>query len=389
MVMSVGATLVSNAPSPFSEHNPNHQLVWDSTSLKALQFCPTYYKNSIIDGYRVDGESLHLDFGIFFASGVETFKKARVEGKTKEEATLLAIKRVVEVSWITDPNDADDHMNLPGTGGHPWGGHYEAQWHCTGTTKYKNEKGNAAKCPLSHKGHWVPGNGPSICGRCGSPTETTRRYLPTNNAKNRHTLVRLIAWYCEEQPDTLDTGFHALKFPNGKIAVELSFKIPLPYQTKQGEYYILAGHIDSLMTDGNETFFADNKTTKNAINASYWKQFNPNTQFSTYDLGTSLLYPSLEIRGGYVEAAQVLVEGARFAVQPIYYSAAQREEYFIELKYWFDLAERMAEENYWPMNRSNCKICPFNGICSKEPAKRQAYLDADFVKRPWNPLEER
>lgn len=380
------------APNPYSVHNGKLQLVWDATSLKALQFCPTYYKYSIVDGWRVDGEVLHLDYGIFFASGVETFKKARMEGSTKEEATLLALKRVVEDSWLKDKMSdgiQSDSVSQYQHGGHPWGGNYEDQWRCTGTEKFRNEKGNAAKCPFSHKGHWVPGTGPALCGRCGSPTETERRYIPANNAKNRHTLVRLMAWYCEEQPDDLTKGFHALKFPNGKLAVELSFKIPLPYQNKQGEYYVLAGHIDSLMTDGTETFFDDNKTTKNAINASYWKQFNPNTQMSTYDLATNLLYPSLEIRGGLVEAAQVLVEGARFAIQPIYFNAAQREEYFAELQFWFDLAEQFAERGYWPMNRSNCKICPFNGICSKEPAKRQGYLEADFVKRPWNPLEER
>ena len=370
---------VAQAPSPYSIHNPQHQLVWDSTSLKQLQFCPRAYQYSILEGWR--GSAVDLEFGIYFASGVETYKKARLDGFTKEQAQLAAVKRVVEDSWI---ETGDGKIT-----GHPWGGNYETQWRCTGTTKFRNAKGNAAKCPYSHKGVWIPGHGPSVCGSCGSETESVRRYAPTNNAKNRHTLVRLIAWYCEEQPEDLTSGLHALRFPNGKPAVELSFKLPLPWQNKHGETYILAGHIDSIMTNGDENFAADNKSTKNAISSNYWKQFKPNTQVSTYDLAGSLLWPELNLKGFMIEAAQVLVDGARFGSQLFYNTQAEREEYFGELQWWLDQAERFADAGHWPMNRTNCKICTFNAICSREPAKREASLKADFVKRPWNPLEER
>lgn len=387
---------MTQAPSPYSQHNPKLQVAWDSTSLKALMTCPRFYQLAMLEGWR--GTSVHLDFGIMFASAVETYKKARLDGRDKTTATMLAIKRAMEDSWI----DSGERCELCTEGasctvcelsgeppGKPWGGDYENLWHCTGTVKYKNPKGNRAKCPNAHVGVWFPAPAPETCGLCGSPIEVVRQYVPVDRLKNRKTLIRLVAWYCEEQPEHMDEGWHALKFPNGQPAVELSWKIPLDWSNKYGEPYILAGHFDSLMTDGREVFVSDNKTTKNSFGASYWQQFSPNVQVDTYDLAGSLLFPGLNVRGVRIEAAQITQDGARFAQQPFYTTDARREEYLTELRYWLGQAEKFAEDDYWPMNRTNCKLCPFAGICSKDPGKRKMFLQGNFTKQPWNPLAER
>lgn len=384
------------APSPYSIHNPNLQIVWDSTSLRALQFCPRSYQYGILQGWR--GSAVDLEFGIYFASGVETYKKARLDGATRDEAQLLALRKVVEDSWLDSGERCEVCQDGPDCTvcelpmepiGTPWGGTYESQWRCQGTQPYKNKKGNKAKCPYSHKGIWHPAPAPHTCGECGSDTETATRYLPGDKTKNRHTLVRLIVWYVEEQAEDMSSGIHPYKFPNGKPAVELSFKYPLPLKNKYGEPYILSGHLDSIMTNGVENFISDNKSTKNTIGLSYWKQFSPNTQVDIYDMSGSLLYPELNIKGVLIEAAQIMQEGARFAAQPFYRNESQRQELLDDLTFWLSLAEKFAEDGHWPMNRGNCKICTFQGICSKEPAKRDMYLKADFAQRKWNPLEER
>ena len=377
-----------NAPSPFSLHNPNLQVAWDSTSLRALMFCPTFYKKSIIDGYVQS--AVDLEFGIYFATGAETYKKARLDGKSRDEAQLIALKRVIWDSWIRDiypigPSGGD----IAEGDGYPWGGTYQEQWRCTGTEPYKNNKGNKAKCPWSHKGKWFPDFAPSTCGTCGSPTETERQYVPGNKYKNRHTLIRLLAWYIEEQPEDLNVGLAPYKFPNGQPAVELSGKMPLPFTTKQGEPYIICVHLDSIMVNGDEKFISDNKTTKNALTNMYWKQFAPNVQVDTYDLVGSVLFPQLNIKGVIIEAAQTMVEGARFGSQPFYRNEEQREEFLRELEWWIKQAEQFAEDDYWPMNRTNCKMCIFQSVCSRSPQKREEYLKADFTIRKWNPLIER
>ncbi len=367
---------MSHAPSPYSPTIPNLQVVWDSTSLRALMFCPRSYKYGIIDGWR--GSAVDLEFGIYFASATEEYAKSRLVGQSKHEATILAVKRVVEDTW-----DAANNVG--------WGGLYEQQWHCTGVTKYRNAKGNAAKCPYSHKGKWFSGGGPTTCGICGSPTISERRYLPYDKVKNRESLVRLVEWYCEEQPEEFGgAGLSPYAFPDGTPAVELSFKLPLPFTTPDGQPYILAGHMDAIKTFGPiETFITDNKTTKSFLGQLYWKQFSPNIQVDAYDLAGSLLFPDLGIKGVAIEAAQTLVGGAKFATQVFYRTEGQREETLSEIGWWLKQAERFAQDNYWPMNKTNCKMCAFNGICSKDPAQRERYLKADFVQKHWNPLEER
>lgn len=212
-----------------------------------------------------------------------------------------------------------------------------------------------------------------------------------DKVKNRESLVRLVAWYCFEQPENLgEQGLSPFAFPDGTPAVELSFKLPLPFNTPDGQPYILAGHMDAIKTFGPiETFVTDNKTTKGFLGVTYWKQFAPNIQVDAYDLAGSLLFPDLGIKGVAIEAAQVSVGGAKFATQVFYRTEGQREETLDEIGRWIKQAEYYAKDDYWPMNKTNCKFCAFNGICSKDPAQRDRYLKADFVQKRWNPLEER
>lgn len=369
---------MNDEPSAFSKHNPNLQTVWDSTSMKALQTCPRFYQLTILDGWV--GSTVDLEFGIFFASAVETFKKERLNGKSREEAQRSAIEYVVKATW--------DDVAWRG----PWGGSYEELWHCTGTTKYKNAKGNAAKCPWSHKGKWFPAPAPHTCGECGSDTESVRRWVPHNADKHRVSLVRLVWGYTEEQPDDGDMwGFHPFKFPNGQPAVELSVKMPLPFKNKYGEPYVLSAHLDSIMqtADGEEKFISDNKSTKKTLGKGFWAGYEPNTQMEVYDLMGSTLFADLDLKGVLIEGAQVLRGGGKFAAQPLHRTEQQREETFNNIENWLRLAEQYAEANHWPMATSNCWTCPFKGVCSKSPEKRSMYLNADFKRRKWNPAAER
>lgn len=388
---------MTEAPSPFSKLNPKLQIAWDSTSLSALMRCPRQYEYSILNGWRQTEDRVDLEFGGFFASSAETYKKGRLNGLSKEMATVEALRYVLSATWKD---------------GKPWGGRWEAMWHCTGTEPYKNAKGNKAKCPYSHKGVWLPGTAPDTCGECGSPTEVKTQWLSDNKAKDRHTLVRLVAWYCDDQPETVADGAYPYAFPNGQPAVELSFQMPLPWRAPgnlefvkweakdgndggslikklPGEPYILCGHLDSIMQFGEEKFISDNKTTKKALGQSYFAAFSPHIQMDVYDLAGSILYPSLGLRGVMIEGAQTLTEGARFGLGIQYRTDALRNELLGDLRYWLSQAEKFAEEDHWPMNRASCYLCPFKSVCSKDPQMRQQYLEANFVKQPWNPLAER
>jgi hypothetical protein len=336
--------------------------------------CPRYYEYIHIHGWS--SSKVDLEFGIFAAAAFETFQKARLRGASLDQATVVALRKVLEETWDTE------------TG--PWGGSIETQWRCTGTEKFKNDKGHAAKCPYSHKGAFFPVPAPAVCGKCGSAIETVRHYIPNHQTKNRDTLARLVVWYCLDQPENMADGLHPYVFPDGTAAVELSFALPLPWTNRHGETYILAGHLDQIGEFGDELWTVDEKTTTKGLDAGFWGGYSPHVQFDTYDMVGKMLFPTLNLKGVLLDGAQTLVGGTRFGRHMYAKTDGMREEHMEMIKFWIDQAERYAEAGYWPMNKTACYLCPFKKICSMDPKERERYLNADFQKRePWDPLKAR
>jgi hypothetical protein len=114
-------------------------------------------------------------------------------------------------------------------------------------------------------------------------------------------------------------------------------------------------------------------------------------QVDTYSLAVKFLpeVAGLEFRGVLIEAAQTLVSGSRFGYQQIYRSEALNEEHLQEVGELLRDAVRYASQNYWPMRKSQCSMCPMKKVCKLEPGKRQMFLEANYVQHRWNPLEER
>lgn len=209
-----------------------------------------------------------------------------------------------------------------------------------------------------------------------------------DNRRTLVTLVRSIIWYLEEfNPDP----FRTLLLANGKPAVELSFKLQLDGTTSpDGDPYLLAGHLDRVV-DFNGVWVTDRKTTTMSLGTSYFAQFMPNNQMSLYDFaGRSILVE--EIQGVIVDAAQLLVGSTRFQREQVPTRQELSAEWLESTLETISLAERWAESHRWPINDTACNKyngCPFREICSKHPAMRQMYFDANFVQQDWNPLEER
>jgi hypothetical protein len=362
-------------PSPFSLANPKLQTAWDSSSLGAIQFCPRYYQYTILEGWK--GSQVDLEFGGFAASGFELYQKRRLAGDTKEQATLAVVRQTLIDTWNAD--------------GTQWGGHFEDQWHCTGEKPYKNAKGNHAKCPYSHKGAWFPKPAPDLCGTCGSPIETVRNYIPGHAAKNRVNLVRMLIWYIDEQPEDLNDGLRPYVFPDGTPAVELSVRLPTPWKSSHGDDYILTGHFDYIGVFGEENWIVDNKTTTKTLGDKFWQGYSPHYQLDTYDLFGSLMFPDLELKGVLIDAAQVTgTKDPAFARHTFRKTEEMREEHWRNIEFWIKQAEAFAEADYWPMNKRQCFLCPFNSICNKDPLMREGYLRGSFKQgERWNPLAER
>ncbi len=372
-------------PSMFSAQNPKLQVVWDSTSLGQLQFCPRSYQYAILQGHRT--ESIDLDFGILVHQGKEVYHKALLAGSTWEEAQLKAVQAIFEAT-------------LPKDSGEAWGGVYVDQWRCTGTEKYKNKVGNRAKCPYSHVGKWMDAPGPEKCGLCGSPTETVNRYLSFHKTKHRYNLMRLIAWYAE---DVKEGPWKATVRPGTDIpAIEMHFMLPLmvpstleprleplQYQNMYGEGVFLSGYIDAVKEYRGDFYWTDTKTTKNSLGQMWGEQFDSNLQMSLYGWAAPQLFPGADLRGGLIEGAQVTTSGVSFGEHFVPDSTQLRAEFVTDTLYWLGLAEGFAERNYWPKNLRNCYMCPFKKVCSADPEDRKHILKGNFPVKFWDPTKER
>lgn len=206
--------------------------------------------------------------------------------------------------------------------------------------------------------------------------------------KNQDTLFRSVIWYLEAYKDD---PAKVLVLENGQPAVELSFKLELPWEAAPGQPYLYCGHLDKVVNFGGDIFVADQKTTGGGVGAYFFKDFSPHTQMSGYSwAGKSIL--GTPIAGVIIDAVQIAVGFTNFARGFTNRTQGQLDEWIEDTRKWTEVLKFSAERNYWPMNASSCNKyggCVFREICSQDPAVRESYLNTYFEKRDWNPLQSR
>lgn len=214
----------------------------------------------------------------------------------------------------------------------------------------------------------------------------------SDKARSRFGLIRAIVWYYTHYGEEYIPP--PLTLPNGEPAVEVSFRIPLAdCINPDGEPYLLVGHLDKLCEFMGQNMVQEYKHTVSTITSEYyWKRYSPNTQVSTYILGTVISLPDIPARSVLLDATQVAVGFARFDRQFVSRTKAQTDEHLVNLQAHIKEAEKCAEENYWPMNEAACGLyggCDYQGVCKRDPAMREQILEANFTRQLWNPLDIR
>lgn len=97
----------------FSMRTPGLQLSWDSTSLGAYKFCPTFYLYSVVLGYQPRRKNVHLAFGILTHQAVECYHRLRAEGADHEDA-LREVVRLCQVwTWQKERGRAEVWDDVP------------------------------------------------------------------------------------------------------------------------------------------------------------------------------------------------------------------------------------------------------------------------------------
>lgn len=320
------------ADSPFLP-GTSIQYAWDSTSLGWLKECPRKYQYHMIEGWVGKGESVHLRFGIWYHSALELYDRLCINGATHEDSLLDVVLWLLKETWID---------------GKPW--------------------------------------------------------TSDHASKTRENLVRSVVWYVEHFKDD---PAKTVVLANGKPAVELSFRMELNwgpgykagsdgkienvYLDEPRQPYMLSGHLDRLVTFADGTYVMDRKTSSSTLGNYYFDQYDPDNQMTLYSLAAKVIYQT-PVKGVIIDAVQVAVGFSQFKRGFTYRTDGQMEEWLGDLRSWFIQAEGYATAGYWPMNDKSCHKyggCVFRKICSKDPSVREKFLETDFVRRHWNPLEAR
>lgn len=219
-------------------------------------------------------------------------------------------------------------------------------------------------------------------------TKNPETWPAKGDIKSRETLVRAIVWYLEH---FRDDPAKTVILDNGLPAVELSFKMTLPFDNPSGDPYVLCGHLDRLVEMAEQLYVLDRKTTGSTISSYYYKQYNPNNQISLYTLASRIVLPRAAA-GVIIDACQLAVNFARFHRGIITKTQGQLDEWLEDLGRWLKLAEVFAENQHWPQNDTACSMyggCEFIDVCKNDRSVRSLVLNSEFEKHVWNPLDNR
>lgn len=338
------------------------QIAWDATSLSTFKECPRKYQYQIIQNWTHPGQNKDIDFGHYFHTALEEYHKHVAHNVPHHRAVLLVVRATLER---------------------------------TGTRH--RHSGFCPQCDSSSTGYVEdpPGQWFWTCNGCGAvgayiEGEPPTRFVPWDSgdtAKNRRTLVRSIVWYLDQYGER--DPFNVLTLPDGRPAVELSFRFEIDKLSPFGEPYWFCGHLDLGVELDGAAYIMDHKTTGGTLSSDFFLHFSPDNQMSLYDFAGRVIFDR-PIAGVVIDAAQIAVGFTRFARGFARRSVKQADEWFADAKWYIGLAEQFWQQQYYPMNDRACFRCQFKKICSKDPSVRDMFLKADFVKRDgWDPLKIR
>lgn len=208
--------------------------------------------------------------------------------------------------------------------------------------------------------------------------------------KTRVALLRTIIWYIEQFAVESEHGLVTYKLQNGQPAVELSFTLELTPEI------VYCGHLDRVVSMGEELYVMDQKTTGGTVGPYYFNSFSPSTQMSGYSFaGQAILHSP--IRGVIIDAAQIAINFTRFERGLTSRSKDQLEEWLNSTIYSISSFQELSryageDEGKWPMNPTACGNyggCAFRLLCSRSPKVRENFIKSDYIEHNWDPVEKR
>lgn len=371
----------------FCKTLPTLQRTWSASSLRLLMECPRKYWYRKIRGIRPVQSTVDLDFGAFLHIGMAAYDGFICRSMEHDEALIAALRVMLGAAgekFITYTCTECSH-----------------QWR----TEDHPVKLKCPKCGIDlfenlpdTEISWVPWN-------------------PDHNKKNRRTLVRALVWTLDE---FAESHIRPHANPDGTAATEVDFAVPLPFNSPDGEPYLLAGIIDSFCEIGGpvgigigqvQVMPRERKTTNSTLGKGFFGRYEFDIQIDTYSLAMQIMAADEITPGVVLEGIQTAVGFSRARRQIITPSKDQLEEFVRTIGWWLRQAETFARDaqyyNYdrslqmeqYPMNRANCNVyrkedvedkmyssithggCPYRELCTKDRSVREAYEQGSYEMR--------
>jgi hypothetical protein len=334
------AEVTTKVDSPYTASGV--QFAWDSTSLGSALACPMQY-HLRSQGWQPKNPNvaIALAFGILIHAGIEHFHKQRALGASFDDAVHRALEHVMSKTDFREPT-VSLYSQLP-----------------------VEEDIEEQKASTDEDDDGIN--------------------LRNSKVRTRYHLMRALVWYFEQYRQE---AMPVVILPNGKPAVEYSFRVPTGVHLSDGTELIYSGHFDALVEFNHQILVRDIKTTK-SITRQWSAGFDLSHQMTGYILGGTI---GLErpVAGACIDAVCLQIGGVKFSRSFTYRSKTQLAEFIQLLGYVSDQVERFTAEDYWPMNTSACMFCEFKPHCSQPPELRSGYLNYQFErKEAWNPLKSR
>ena len=372
-------TLIQSVPQrkSFSAHNPWLQIAWDSTSLGEAKTCWRKYALGIVLGFQPRHMSHHLRYGQLYHRVLEVYDHKTFEGMSHDEAQHFMLRDLAEGCQDLVPDD-----------------------NVSGLVQTTEDFTSLLDAPVAknYSVDSVVQQDTNLKRVWWDPNEFLSDAKAAANAKTIPNLFRTAVWYTERfRNDTLRT----VRLANGKPAVELSFRFELGSTNAFGEQLLYCGHLDRLAVDeAGSQWVVDRKTTGSTIGFGFFNQYNPDNQMSGYTVGAHVTL-GVPAKGVIIDAVQIAKGFSRFERGYANRSQAQLDEWLSTTTFYITtLAAAFAQKandgagiDAFPMNDKACHNyngCQFRDqVCSKDPRMRQAFLEGNFKRRFWDPLEVR
>lgn len=248
----------------------------------------------------------------------------------------------------------------------------------------------AAALETTRRAYWEAGLSPEISIANGAG-RLLREYGEASDEdldgpKSPQTMLIALDDYFREHGWDTDP-IQPLRLPNGKLALEFSFAIPIPGTShpQTGDPILYAGRFDMLGIFNDSLFVVDEKTTTQ-LGPSWSKQWTLRSQLTGYCWAARQF--NHPVAGAIIRGVSVQKSGIKHATVIEYRPEWQIERWLRQLQRDVQRMIDCWRTSEWDFALDHACAdfggCPFQEVCTSNNPDR--WLEANFERRVWSPL---